>query len=382
MEQRIEQSLKMTFGLRQAIELLRMPQMELAAYLQAEVEKNPLLSCELPPSYALPFLEAAHPSHLSLFDHLALQIRSEFENPSLGLQLLEHIDEHGFLEEEADHLCSLLNAEPEPFFSALHHLQRLDPLGIGTENVQAFFLLQLQQDPHEKAIELVKDHFSFLERGELPPWPKMELQEALKKLAKLRLRPASHFASPPPIHYPDFSLEKTPAAFELELNSSLEPPLILHPDAKNLSKTSAEARQFYQSGVWLIKTVKKRKQLLEEIVSAIVRAQESFFLENGPLKPMTQHALAEELQLHPSTLSRAIADKAIASPRGIFFLKTLFRTSPLERLKQLIDQEDKSAPLSDQTLASQLSREGEAVARRTIAKYRKMLGIGSTKTRS
>ncbi len=393
-----ERRLAMTFALSQALEILLMPQIELAQWLNQEIEKNPLLQ-EITASKK-PFHSEDLPSPISLYDHLMSQIRESFSDSAdrrIGEALIESLDEKGFLASPVEELAHSLQIPLERLLPILTTLQTFDPPGIFAKNLQDSLLLQLKMEGETHAIsfQLIRDCFDDLLYGRYAAIRKkmgpIDLTEAIQKLARLRLRPTEVFKKEVvPMAIADLRIEKTSNGWIVEVSEEDLPKFQINPEYKSLTPETAEEkeslRNWSTAGKWLIRSLKRRRQILVQVGILLVRKQSSFLSLKGNLRSLTLQDLATELDLHESTLSRALSGKYAETPRGLIPLRSLLTTSPekgevKEVLVQLITQEDKQNPLTDDELAAALAAKGYKLARRTIVKYRKELKIAPSNVR-
>jgi RNA polymerase sigma-54 factor len=225
-----------------------------------------------------------------------------------------------------------------------------------------------------------------------------EIQDAVEEIAKLTRRPG-RLLGPDNTQYivPDISLRRDDGDFEIVVNDDRIPHLRISDfyrkmmaDDNLAPKVKEYIKDRIHSGRWLIKNIYQRQQTLYNIAKEIIAVQKKFLtgIGGGGLKPLTMHQVAEVVGLHESTVSRAIANKYIETPRGLFPLKYFFTTAietndggevssrqVKHLVKELVDKEDVKRPLSDEALVKLINARGMRIARRTIAKYRKELGI-------
>lgn len=387
-----ERRLVMTFALRQSLEVLQMSQMELGQWLRAEIERNPLL--ELAEPCSKPKFDVEIPSPVTLHEHLQRQIRESF--PSLkdrliAKELLEHLDERGFI------TCSL-DLLQQPVARILAILQTFDPPGIFARNLQETFLLQLKAKGQTDSLcyKLVQNCFDDLLHSRYAAIKKKlqaaNLNAAIQILTRLSLRPANFFKEEPTTSViPDLHIEKIDGGWTLELIEDELPKFYIKSEYLSLDLESVEERELLQGfktqAKWVFRSLHRRRTLLKEIGRILLRKQAPFLDHKGPLNAFTIKELSEELQIHESTLSRALNGKYASTPRGIVPLRSLIPFSPTTTtakrfLEQLIDEEDKNNPLTDMQLAQTCKAKGfTSVARRTISKYRNQLKIGSATQR-
>jgi RNA polymerase sigma-54 factor len=411
------QSLVLTMAMQQALYVLQMPVTELVQWVQLQIEQNPLLqfddsSAEDAPE-ELDFenqgfeilnhlddtfvqglfpdehveekapLENLAPASVTLFDHLMEQARSTFSAEQLpqAEEIIGNLDEKGFLGE-----C---DADPE----ILKTIQTFDPPGIAARNLRESLLIQLSLQNKEKSLAsfLIERHFDDLLRCRLAYLAKKlqmkasEIQAALKKdISPLDFQPGARFKKVlAAVVIPDIYIEQTDLGYLVKVNESILPRFTLTPSSfANLSR-------HYTEGKWMEQVLAKRREILTKIIRLLLEKHADFFSgATQNLNPLSMLDTSKELQLHESTIARAVKDKYVACPQGIFPLRHFFpHTSTTESgkaishldakqlLKQLVEFEDKNKPLSDNALARAMAKAGIPCARRTVAKYRRVLNI-------
>ena len=372
------------FSLRQALEMLQMPQQVLAQWLLSEIEKNPLLELNTSnPVFKTQdaiLLEAP----VTLHDHLMSQIRElPSQHHPLATTLLEYLDERGYLSP-----CPELPVE-----TILSLLQSFDPPGIFARDLRECLLLQLpQESPAHKIVNLC---FKDLLHGRFEAIKKKtglsDLSPAIQALARLTIRPAERFQREVTIPATaDLSITKLGQTWIVATKEELIPKIHLRPDYLNLCPASLEEkrtlRAWSASAKWLLRSLTRRRRLLQEIGAFLVKKQAAYLEQKGPLQPLGLQEMALHFNLNESTLSRALAGKGASTPRGLILLRELLSSFPetdqaKQTLQHLIAQEDKAKPLSDEQIVLKLKETGVHLARRTIAKYRKTLRIGPASRR-
>ena len=345
----------------------------------------------------------------SLRDHLSAQLAlsplSERDS-ALVRFLIEALDDDGYLTQPLDELQELLPVELEVELDdlqiALHHLQHLDPPGVGGRNPQECLALQLknlQESPEQRlALSIVEHHLEqlaardFLRIKRQLACSDEELREAHALILALNPRPGAQYATTDTRYVlPDVVVKKIRDQWVTMLNGDAMPRLRinrLYASILQGQRGSSLAGQL-QEAKWLIKNVQQRFDTILRVSQAIVDRQRQFF-EFGEvaMRPLTLREIAETLGLHESTISRVTTQKYMATPRGIFELKYFFgshvatetggacsATAIRALIKQLVGAEDQRRPLSDSRIAEILGQQGIVVARRTIAKYREALNI-------
>lgn len=433
------QQLLMNLAMRQAFHVLQLPQLELSEWLKNEIEKNPILEIDLSKeSFKDPLevirkgsssfrdrvqegVERRRKDHqesllrasVSLYEHLMQQAPLAFEDRK-DLQLAElivgHLNDKGFLDTP---LCEISSHTPlEKMEEVLKVIQTLDPSGIGARSLQECLLLQLRlKDREEKVAEkIISDHFNDLLHNRLIVIAKrlnIPLQKVVQtieeQIVPLDLHPGYRFC-PHPITaiIPDLFFLSCDEKWKVETNTSYLPHFRIAPayshalhDPSLKKEESFYLRRQLAGGKWLKRIVDRRNQTLRSIGILILKKQHRFFNdEQRGLSPMAMQEAADELGVHESTVARAVANKFVACPQGLFSLRSFFNQgvstthgqkisnhSLRELLTAMIEKEDKLHPLSDEEITQQFRKTGISCARRTVTKYRAMLKIGPASQR-
>jgi RNA polymerase sigma-54 factor len=295
---------------------------------------------------------------------------------------------------------------------ALAIVQRLDPPGVGARSLKECLLLQLTSGMPfcEELRALITDHLEDLEYNRLPQISKKtgmsidQIQEVWQELRKLKPKPGADFGEVPvPSVTPDVYVDRNDEGrYEVRLEDGQLPSLYISPYYRKLLReadTNAETREYIKrkinSAQWLIESIEQRRSTLTRVSQAIVDHQNRF-LDDGPehIEPLKMQQIADKVGVHVTTVSRAVDDKWIQTPRGIFPLKRFFvgGTTSADgeevawdrvriKLQEIIDTEDKTKPLSDDAIVEELAKAGITVARRTVTKYRKAMNIPSSRGR-
>lgn len=325
--------------------------------------------------------------------------------------LIGSLDDRGFLTSSLRDIALLADLPLRDVQRTAEILRTLDPPGIGCENLRDCLLTQLrvQGRGSSLAATIVREHFDQLLRRKSPVLakrtgaPLQDVEEALQEIGSLDPAPGRRFsADTNRIIEPDVSVEKDGAEWSIQLNNDHIPRLRISNFYKQIIASSAvrgEDREYLRekirSGKFLINSIEQRQSTIKRITEVILDFQRDFF-ESGPskLKPLTMNQVAQEVGVHETTVSRAIANKFIETPHGIFEFKYFFtpgytgqngssvsNTSVKGRIAQIIDSENDAKPYSDQDIVDILSEEDIRIARRTVAKYREELGILPTSLR-
>lgn len=347
-------------------------------------------------------------SETSLQEHLMRQ--AELSDLSEGAQdamryLVGSLDDRGFLTQSPADVALQMGYALEAVQEAVKVLKTFDPPGIGSVSLAECLLAQLAAKGRAESLasRIIKHHFDLLTRRRIPEIarklgvPMDEIQSAIEEIGTLDPAPGRRFAADNNrVVAPDVIVEKDGDKWNVILNSDYIPRLrISNTYREMIAKGSLNKqerdylRERMRSGKFLISSIEQRQQTIERIAREIVRVQEEFF-EHGvsQLKPLTMTQIAEAVGVHETTVSRAIANKYMRTPHGVFEMKFFFtpgyqadsgaavsNKSVKEMIADLIAVEDKSAPLSDQEIVTKLQVKGLKVARRTVAKYREELGI-------
>ena len=295
---------------------------------------------------------------------------------------------------------------------ALEIVQQLDPPGVGARDLRECLLLQLTPDllMYEELVILISDHLDDLQHNRLPAIQKKtglsieHIQEAWADLKTLNPKPGSAFSIvAAPTVTPDIFVDQAEdGSYKVRLEEGRTPSLRInryYRDRFLSGEATAEEKEFIKRKInaaqWLIESIEQRRSTLSRVAQAIIDHQ-TRFLDEGPesIEPLKMQQIADKVGVHVTTVSRAVGDKWVQTPRGIFPLKRFFvggtKSADGEdvawdairiKLQELIDEEDKSKPYSDDELVKQLKKHGLKAARRTITKYRKKMGIPSSRQR-
>ena len=349
----------------------------------------------------------------SLRDHLHSQLSTtqldDHDRKIIGL-LIDALDDNGYLTLELSELMDMLPAELEitldDIETALVQLQHLDMPGLAARNLGECLALQLKALPaetpqRELAITLVCSHIELVAAHDFAKIKRLlrcnddELRAAQQLIAVLNPKPGSEFDHAVADYViPDIVVDKYKGRWRARLNTEAMPKLRVNQIYANIlqqrdDKNGSQLSTHLQEAKWLIKNLQQRFDTILRVAQAIVQRQEKF-LEHGAIgmRPLVLREIAEELELHESTVSRSTTQKFMLTPRGIYEFKYFFgsglatdnggscsSTAIRELIKQLVSAEDTRKPLTDSRMSEILAQQGIVVARRTIAKYREALHI-------
>ncbi|MCJ2163917.1 MULTISPECIES: RNA polymerase factor sigma-54 [unclassified Pseudodesulfovibrio] len=357
--------------------------------------------------------EARLASKPSLEGHISWQMRlSTFTEHeiAIGDVILGNIDSNGYLQATMEELTSMVQATEEEVESVILRVQHLDPVGVAARTPQECLLVQMEVLGYDDPIlvSLVRDHLEDLEKNRYKPLTRKfkismdELKAYLDLLQTLDPMPGANFSSTEP-HYvsPDVFVYKYGEDFVIILNEDGMPRLQMNTFYMDSMKGAADKEKEYfqekmRSAAWLMKSLYQRQRTLYKVVESIVRFQRGFFEEGvTKLKPLILKEVAEDIEMHESTVSRITTSKYVSTPHGIFELKFFFNSaldlndgsqvgseSVKALIKQMISGEDTKKPLSDERIGEILQEKLDVnIARRTVAKYRSAMGIASSSKR-
>lgn len=351
----------------------------------------------------------------TLHEHLLEQfhVESPVHLRDFGDYLIHNLDHNGRLQSSLPELVqvfganiSLADAE-----ETLQIVQQLDPPGIGARDLRECLLLQITPNMPlaDVMTTLIADHLDDVGHNRLPLIERKTgysldlIKTAIEQMRTLDPHPGRIFEAPRVQSVtPDLKVDKNEAGqYVIELIDEYIPHLRINRRYMKMleGNPDAQTKEFIkrkiESAKWLIESIEQRYNTLKRVAQAIVD-QQTEFLDYGPehIKPLKMQEIADVVHVHVTTVSRAVDDKFVATPRGIFPLKRFFgggtKTSEGEdvawenirlKLKEIVDGEDKSDPLSDDALVAALAQQGFNLARRTVTKYRKAMNIPSSRQR-
>ena len=347
-------------------------------------------------------------SETTLLDHLMEQARLADipENVREGIRyIVGSLDNKGFLSSPFAEIVDASGMPPDVMHEAKRYLNYFDPIGIGAQDLQECLLIQLTAKGRGMCVaaRIIRDHLALLVRRRLPDisrkigLPVEAIQEAIEEIGRLDPAPGSRFAEDNNrVVVPDVTVEKVGGDWQITLNNDYIPRVRLSRAYRDLiaKGTLSEQERGYlreklRAGKFLINSIEQRQQTIERITREILKVQLEFFEEGvGKLKPLTMTQVADVVGVHETTVSRALANKFIRTPHGVFEMKYFFtpgyqsdagesisNTSVKDKIKALLEEEDSAKPLSDQEIVGILTAKGIPIARRTVAKYRGELGI-------
>jgi len=351
----------------------------------------------------------------NLAEYLMTQVRTQESDPEL-IRVVEHVvfslDEDGRLFETPEQIAQQLLVPIPLAEEAVQLVRDLDPIGVGARDLRDCLLMQLAHMQFVPPLtrRIVENHLDDLAMNKLPKIAKetgVSVEEIKESWEFLRVHcnphPGAEFTGVPPAGVvPDVVIDEVDGRFEVKSQRGSLPELAISPvyrnllqEARNDPKVYEYLRRKIEAAKWFIEAVHQRQNTIERVATEIVRRQDGF-LRHGVqhLKPMKMQDIADAVHVHISTVSRAASGKYIQTPQGIFDMKRFFSSGTMsdagdmvsqqavkDTLKQIVGNEDKDNPLSDDHLVEELGKRGVHIARRTVTKYRKALGIDSSTRR-
>ncbi|HWG59437.1 MAG TPA: RNA polymerase factor sigma-54 [Candidatus Acidoferrales bacterium] len=325
--------------------------------------------------------------------------------------IIGNLDENGYLTATLEEIAESGGYSADDMEEALTMVQEFDPPGVAARNLQECLLLQLKIiDPQNTvAQQIIADHLKLLQNNQLKEVaralnrPVELVKRAVDVIKRLDPKPGARYnKAEPRLVEPDVQFRKSEGEWQVFMNDDDVPQLRLNPTYKRLLSRDAADRDVrnyvkerFTAAIQLMKNIEQRKHTILRVCQSILRRQGDF-LDYGPdhLRPMMIKEVAEEVGVHPSTVSRAVANKYVHTPRGVLELRSFFSESVngpqgsemsllslKRRVKQMIEEENTAHPLTDEQITKKLSEEGIQVTRRTVAKYREDLRIPSTHRR-
>lgn len=425
LQQRQEQNLLMTFELRQAIEILQYSTYELEQFIRQQELENPIIELQEKNTYeervnqrSSSFGSSEMPDDLfqcidrnmrdTLFDD-AKFIYSDEYTQNLLKYLIYNLDDNGYLrvlEKDTDFYSEF---NEDAIDKGILLLQQVGPVGIGARDLKECLLLQITYTypEHKSAAYLVEHHLNLLadhKWNEIALQMKIEMREVKELydfIQTLKPRPcALIYNSSTEYLTPDIIVESKDDALVFHLNDGYLPAIQINKEYTQHLQTKNDVSKYihtqYKNVEWLLSSIEQRRNTIIKIVQVLLDRQENFFINGfSSLKPLTLKEVADEIEMHESTVSRATTNKVIQTAFGSFDLRILF-TSKLETadgtsisqtkvktlLENFVAQENKFKPYSDKKIAEYFNSEkGITISRRTISKYREELNIPSSSKR-
>lgn len=443
----IEQSQKliMTPELRQAIELLQFNTTELTEYINNELEENPMLEymenerkeesldeyAEKDVDWAEYFEKNDNSSYRvqtdknikqqnfetftkeneTLDDFLLRQVNLSDLNEQqkeIGKILIRSLDKDGYLDLELKEISGRLGVNKKEIKRVLSKIQKFDPPGIAARNLKECLLIQIDELECDKLYirTIIEDHLEDLAYNRIDKISKSvkidveDVKQALEYIKKLEPKPGRYLSNKGEearVITPDAEIKLVDGRYSVILNDVTAPRLNINNFYRNMLKNNSDDKAVeYLSGrfnraLWVIRSIEQRRDTIRKILESILKFQKEFFIEGERhLKPLTMKEVADDIEMHESTVSRASNEKYVQTPRGLFQMKYFFTsgvdgdissTSIKVIIKDIIDNEQSNKPYSDQKISDLLKEKEIKISRRTVAKYRDEMNILSSSLR-
>jgi len=352
----------------------------------------------------------------NLTDHLTWQLNMSDASPrvkEVGAFIIGNIDEDGYLRASSEEVMAAGPYEQHEVDEAIGVIQSLDPIGVGARDLRECLLLQLQflEVDNPLVEEIVRDHWEefmqrrFVQLSKTLSIDMKSLESIVEVIKHLDPKPGRKYSNERAIYVePDVYVQKVGDEYIIVLNEDGMPKLrinasyrsMLHSmDSKSDGETVNYIKDKIRSAVWLIKSLDQRQRTIYKVAESIVKHQREF-LEKGIdyLRPLVLRDVADDIQMHESTVSRVVSNKYMHTPRGLFLMKYFFHSgidsdtgedisslTVKKKIQGYIEAEDPRKPLSDSKIMKILNDEGINIARRTVAKYRDELNIPSSTDR-
>ena len=360
-----------------------------------------------------PTIETTHQKKPSLQEHLLWQLNLSVDNDRMsfiGSCIIGNINADGYLNANINDIGVISHTDESEVLSTLKIIQEFEPLGVGARSLQECLKIQAQADENctplvlkliEKYLDRLEERYLAKVSSELNVRIELTL-EAIKKIKRYNPKPGQTFNSER-IDYvvPDIFVIKTENGYDVTLNDDGIPRLRISPYYRHLLKnsTKGETKDYleekHKSALWFLKSIDQRRQTIHKVGKSIIKIQKEFLdLGLSYLKPMVLKDVANDIEMHESTVSRITTNKYIDTPQGVFELKFFFHSGiksymgnnmssirVKKIIKEIIATEDKKKPLTDDEMVKTLTHKNVKIARRTITKYRKELNIPSANKR-
>ncbi len=362
-----------------------------------------------------PSIEDTLTGATSLADHLLWQLGfadlSERDG-KIGVMIIGSLSADGYLNDDVDTIAELADATADAVEKVRLRILEFDPVGVAAKDLAECLLVQMRihQLDHPLALRITEHHLDLLKRKDYRGIARLEdvtIEEvgaAARVVGSFEPRPGRRFAEDEPIYItPDLFVHRIGDEYPVVLNEDGMPKLrvssayrsILSPGGDASKETKEFVREKMRSAQWLIKSIHQRQNTIMKVMNSILRFQREFF-DRGPefLRPLNLRDVADDIEMHESTVSRVTTAKYTQTPHGVFELKFFFNSSirtsdgegiasesVKEKIQQIIKAEDSSKPYSDQKIAEILKQADIHIARRTVTKYREALRILASTSR-
>lgn len=418
-----QQNLSLTPQLRQSLEVLQMSVLELNQYVQEQIVDNPFLELEYPEAMWNKddvnsktfsrevdhdwWLNSSHFTEKSLEQILHEQLEwMHLDKKTFDLCsfIIGNLDDRGYLEVTKELLAQYKQITLEKIKEALQIVQSLEPSGIAASSLEECLLIQLdhQKEQNELVRKLVSHDLQDIAKGKMVQLAKRyqvevaDIRQAVEQISQLNPKPGLLYGKDKTeFVIPDVVLKKEINRYEVIVEEKSMPNFNWNPYYIDMMKQASSGevigylKNKRMTARWMTHCIEQRKITLQKVAEVIFEFQK-LFCDLGPssIKPMSMKQVAGILNVHESTVSRAVSNKYVITPWGLFTLKHFFSASIQqdfgetassiqikEKIRDMIKKEDKTDPLSDQKMMESLLAEGIRISRRTVAKYREQMNI-------
>ncbi len=352
-------------------------------------------------------LENKAASNETLFKYLLEQLqfcKLDEGGRRIGLEIIGNLDENGYLEVSLEELAGSFNGDADKVRAVLAEVQQFDPRGVAARDLRECLLIQAKalEPPDQLAVRVLEEAFDSLHHGKIDEVARKlkvsaeHARGAVKAISCLNPRPGASFANSDTVYIvPDIFVIKLGNEYSIVLNDDGLPRLRIssfYQQALHSGISSPGAKDYIQekmrAAVWLIKSIQQRQRTIYKVTQSIIKFQRGFFDKGiDYLRPLILKDVAEDVEMHESTISRVTTNKYMHTPRGIFELKYFFNSgirhgaesiaseSVKNQILRIVKKENLKKPASDKQIVEELARSNIYIARRTVAKYRDILGI-------
>ncbi|RMH43241.1 MAG: RNA polymerase sigma-54 factor [Deltaproteobacteria bacterium] len=381
------------------------------SYLESYSTAPPMPSYR-PDNDDLPGYEATLTRGESLFEHLAWQLKMtelDEDRMRVGMLILGNLDSDGYLKEPPlSEIAAEAGVSEEVAEEVLETIQGFDPIGVGARSLAECMLIQAIHygEDDDLVVKIIKDHLGNLEKKNYQAIardlkaPLEEIYEAAKVIMEFDPRPGRQYSLDEPRYItPDVYVHKVGDKYFVVPNDDGLPKLKISNFYRAAFEKGDGTKEYIQeklrSAQWLIRSIQQRQRTIIKVTESIIKFQRDFFDKGiAHLKPLILRDVAEDIGMHESTISRVTTNKYVHTPQGIFELKFFFNSgisrtngedlasqAVKQKIKEIIDNEPKQRPYSDQKIVQLLKEQNIDIARRTVAKYREQMGILSSSKR-
>ncbi|MFA6223223.1 MAG: RNA polymerase factor sigma-54 [Desulfomonilaceae bacterium] len=349
----------------------------------------------------------------NLFRYLLEQLRLsriEDEDRRIALEIIGNLNDDGYLDISVEDLAINLNTSVDRIEGILTKVQEFEPVGVAARDLRECLLIQakLQEPPNQLVIRILNEAFDILQSGKIENLVKRmkvsidEVHSAVHLISSFDPKPGRIFGGSETIYVaPDIFVFKVGNDYSIVLNDDGLPRLRINSlfqkelhGGSSPSATKDYLQEKMRSAVWLIKSIHQRQRTIYKTTQSILKFQREFFDKGiDYLRPLVLKDVADDIEMHESTVSRVTSNKYIHTPRGIFELKYFFNSgirhgadeiaseSVKNHILHIVRAENPKKPVSDKQIVEELAKSDITIARRTVAKYREMLGIAPSSKR-